>query len=138
MNNLPSVYSDSTFHDIYQALSTGPFQLHVHLHQELVTDDYICLPFIDKMDAYKEAYSQLDTTGDGKLDVNEMSAFLRSMGVDVSDDIVQSVIDGISSDGTVDFDAFVRMIEEYDEANSSSSSSGKFSFIFSARGEAKL
>lgn len=57
----------------------------------------------------KRKYLDLDTSGDGKLDLEEMKNLLRKGSPDMSDETLESLYNNVDNDGsgTVDFEEFV-------------------------------
>ena len=59
----------------------------------------------------KKAFESIDKSGDGKLDKNEIKAFLEGMGADASNDKIEALFDAVegkNSDEKLDFDEFVK------------------------------
>ena len=61
---------------------------------------------------YKEAFSMFDLDGDGTIDLSELGAVLRSVGVPATPTDIEEIMSIVDTDksGTIDFEEFCQMM----------------------------
>lgn len=61
----------------------------------------------------RRIYDAVDENGDGKLTIEEISGFLKKLGMQMSDEDVESVVRPLSSsgDGSLEFEQFISLYE---------------------------
>jgi Ca2+-binding EF-hand superfamily protein len=73
----------------------------------------------DNKDMLKAAFDTMDQSGDGEIDVKELSGLAKSLGVEFDEDDLSHVLDAIDDDrsGTIGFDEFQKMMSHLSSTN---------------------
>jgi len=107
-----TLFTAVTFHELFkEAAFNANSKLEYGIEwQEVLSELSIALPEADTLDEteLRKKFDEIDTSGDGSLDEDEVKAVFTSIGQDVDDEVVSNLIHLADEDGngTIEWDEF--------------------------------
>jgi len=107
-----TLFTAVTFHELFkEAALNGNSKLQYGIQwQEVLASLAICLPEAETLneDELRQKFSDIDTSGDGSLDPEELKAVFDGLGEEVDPQVIENLVYLADEDGngTIEWDEF--------------------------------